>query len=89
MLNHIAACRKEGAPELLGGCVIAACASQAAAAWQTQEEEGGQTGSGQGSCSPRGSKLHIWREREVDIYGMSLSWQSRRVLMNIVCEQFA
>ncbi|KAF5829135.1 hypothetical protein DUNSADRAFT_16506 [Dunaliella salina] len=31
----------------------------------------------------------IFGEREVDIYGMSLSWQSKRVLMNIVCEQFA
>ncbi|KAF5826067.1 hypothetical protein DUNSADRAFT_4990 [Dunaliella salina] len=28
-------------------------------------------------------------ETEVDMYGMSLSWQSRRVLMNIVCKQFA
>ncbi|KAF5826469.1 hypothetical protein DUNSADRAFT_2997 [Dunaliella salina] len=63
MLSQIAACRNEGAPALLGGRMIAACASPAAAAWQTQEEEGGQTRSRQGSCSPRGNKLHIWRQR--------------------------
>lgn len=28
-------------------------------------------------------------ETEVDMCGMNLSWQSRRVLMNIVCKQFA
>ncbi|KAF5825474.1 hypothetical protein DUNSADRAFT_9542 [Dunaliella salina] len=63
MLIQIAACRNEGAPALLGGRMIAACASPATVAWQTQEEKGGQTESGKGSCSLEGSKRHIWRQR--------------------------
>ncbi|KAF5835691.1 hypothetical protein DUNSADRAFT_6970 [Dunaliella salina] len=88
MLSQIVACRNEGAPALLGGRMIAACASPAAPAWQIRKKK---------EAKQNLDKDHAALEAASGIFGDKGGYVRHELELaeqagvddNIVCEQFA